>query len=223
MPTPPKNKFRQYLSYFITQNIEKTSSQWNPVLEINLANGRYRLDTKNATYSYEDRYQSFRTAFEAMKLHPNSLKEVLVLGFGLGSIPYLLEFSFEQSAHYTGVDIDTEVIRLARKYMEPILLQKTDLIAQDALDYVQNSQQKFDLIACDIFIDIHTPEKFFELSFLKALNRLMERNAYMVFSMLITSAEMKRKAEDFHQKNLVLVFNQVKVVDSPGNRLFICQ
>lgn len=223
LPNPPKNKFRYYLSYLITQNIEQTSSQWNPVLEINLANGRYRLDTQNATYSYEDRYKSFDTAFRAMQLPPNTLKEVLVLGFGLGSIPYLLEFSFDQSAQYTGVDIDTEVIRLARKYMEPSLLSKTELIAQDALEYVQNAQQKFDLIACDIFIDIHTPAKFFELSFLRALNRLMDQNAYMVFSMLIDSAATKKKAEDFHEQKLSLAFDHINVVDSSGNCLFICE
>lgn len=47
--------------------------------------------TAHAVYSYEDRYDNFVRAFKKAKLHDRKIDNVLILGFGLGSIPIILE------------------------------------------------------------------------------------------------------------------------------------
>lgn len=43
-----------WFSYLYPLLLAKTSSSYNPVLEVRLSRGRLRLDSGNSTYSYED-------------------------------------------------------------------------------------------------------------------------------------------------------------------------
>ena len=48
--------FKYWLSFLYDQTLTRSSSLYNPTLEVCLSRGRLRLNTKNATYSYEDLY-----------------------------------------------------------------------------------------------------------------------------------------------------------------------
>ena len=107
--------WKRFLSYLFEIHIESTSSEYNPHLYVSLQKGRYQLSTANAVYSFEDLYDNFSDAFKEIDLDRLNIQNVLILGFGLGSIPIILEQNFKKKYHYTGVEIDEEVLYLAKK------------------------------------------------------------------------------------------------------------
>ena len=109
-------KWKRLLSYLFEIHIESTSSDYNPHLYVSLQKGRYQLSTANAIYSFEDLYDNFSDAFKEIDLDQLNVQNVLILGFGLGSIPIILEQKFNKKYFYTGVEIDEEVLYLANKY-----------------------------------------------------------------------------------------------------------
>ena len=85
------SKITHWLSFVYDQPLAQTSSVYNPTLEVCLSRGRLRLNTKNATYSYEDLYDAFYQPFQYLKLKQLKLSKVLVLGGGLASVPVMLQ------------------------------------------------------------------------------------------------------------------------------------
>ena len=90
------NVFKKWWSYISEVHIESTSSEYNESLHVLLKNGRYQLCTPNAVYSYADKYDNFKDCFKQLNLNHKSLQNILLLGFGLGSIPYMLEKKFHK-------------------------------------------------------------------------------------------------------------------------------
>ena len=109
--------YKVAISHFWDVPVETTSSQFNPLLRVLLSRGRYQLTTRNAVYSFADLYDNFRVALAQVKWETWHGRKVLVLGLGLGSIPYMLEKHFWHSMEYTAVEIDEEVVYLANKYV----------------------------------------------------------------------------------------------------------
>ncbi|MBE9480460.1 MAG: hypothetical protein IMY69_02060, partial [Bacteroidetes bacterium] len=77
-------------SFFDDKTIEKTSSQINPYLEIKKEKGKYILNSKNVNYSYGGLHKAFQKIFRKINLKEEKIKNVLILGFGAGSIASIL-------------------------------------------------------------------------------------------------------------------------------------
>lgn len=211
---------KKMLSYFIDINLEKNSSSYNPVLQVSLSRGRYRLDTQNATYSFEEFYRNYFNAFDTLQLPSNSFQNVLVLGAGLGSIPLMLEKYFNQNAQYTLVEIDEKVIELAQKYLPKELSSKINFVCADAHDFVMKQKQvnKFDLIAHDVFIDDITDEKFREASFLQTLKaHLSPKQSFLLYNTL------QDKRTDAFWQTFQQVFPDAHMISIPGNDMLVGQ
>ena len=97
--------WKRWLSHLFVFHIESTSSEYNPHLYVSLRNGRYQLCTANAIYSFEDLYDNFADSFVQLELDKLPGKRVLILGFGLGSIPLILEKLGYTDFEFTGVEI----------------------------------------------------------------------------------------------------------------------
>ncbi|MEL7021873.1 MAG: hypothetical protein AAGK47_09700, partial [Bacteroidota bacterium] len=98
--------WKKWLSYLTEIHIESAPSEINPHLYVSLRRGRYQLCTANAIYSYEDLYSNFYKAFEQVNLHKIKGDRVLILGYGMGSIPYILEKKMNYDFNYTAIEID---------------------------------------------------------------------------------------------------------------------
>ena len=139
------------MSYFFEFHIESAPSEINPHLYVSLSRGRYQLSTANAIYSFEDLYDNFFDAFKQIDLDKYPIKNVLVLGLGLGSIPLMLEKNFGKKYNYTAVEIDESVIYLSSKYALPQLKSNIQMICADAFAFVMQTEQKFDLICIHFY------------------------------------------------------------------------
>ncbi len=210
-----------WLSYLTEISIERTSSEWNEYLDVDLYKGRYMLSTENAIYSFDDLYSNFSNAFKKLNLEQHQISKVLVLGLGLGSIPYLLENTFKQQYNYTVVEIDEEVIHLANKYSLSQLKSPIEFLATDAYSYIFQSTEQFGLICMDIFLDDVVPSKFEEARFLQALKQRLSPNGVLLYNRLALTSADKKNALDFFEQKFKAVFPDAEYWDVGGNYMLI--
>lgn len=181
------SRLKYLLSYLKEITIEQSTSDYNPLLLVTLKNGRYRLLAENAIYSYDDLYDNFKTALKAIHIKDRELKEVLILGLGLGSIPYMLEKTFKKECYITAIELDEEVVRLASKYTLKRLHHPFDIVCTDASIFIEITEEKYDLICIDIFKDDKIPDEFYTKGFLEHLKTILNENGIILFNHLGTT------------------------------------
>ena len=215
-----KSFWRRFLSYFGEIHIESSPSEHNPHLYVSLRRGRYQLCTAHAVYSYEDRYDNFVKAFKKLKLEKRNIENVLVLGFGLGSIPIILEKQ-GHDYHITAVEIDEEVLYLANKYALSEIKSNIEIICADAHAFVMQSQEKYDMICMDIFLDDTVPPIFEEEGFLQKIKEMLSKDGVLLYNRLAANKEDIEKTKAFYENNFLPVFEKGKYFDVGGNWMLI--
>ena len=211
--------WKKYLSYFFELHIESAPSEINPHLYVSLSRGRYQLSTANAIYSFADLYDNFTLTFQQIDL-PTTTKEVLILGFGLGSIPYMLEKKFDKAYQYTAVEIDENVLYLANKYTLPELSSPITMMPADAFAFVHYCHDRFDLICMDVFLDDRVPDNFETEYFLRQLSHLLNPDGILLFNKLAANKKDRVQAAQFLEL-FKSVFPNGTYLDVNGNWMLI--
>lgn len=185
-------------------------------LELHLSKGRLRLQVEDAIYSYDDLYHVFQKAFEQIDF-TNIGSKALILGYGLGSIPYILEKNFNRTFSYTGVEYDMTIISLAQKYAHPRLKSSVGLLHVDALVFMDRNRQPFDFICVDIFHGGLVPAFAKEDDFLAQLSNSLSQNGLLLFNY------MKGNQDDFDEfyQRFLAIFPKGKYLDLGSNYMLI--
>ena len=189
-------------------------------MHISYSQGRYQLSTQNAIYSFGDLYTNYFRAFKQIDLDKYAIKNVLILGFGLGSIPLMLENNFDKNYKYTGIEIDEEVIYLANKYVVDELKSFIEIICIDAFAFANSCQEKFDLICVDLFLDDVIPEIFQQQDFLRTINNLLSPKGILLYNRLAQTKKDKKASTTFFRKQFLSVFPKGNYIDVDGNWMF---
>ncbi len=185
-------------SYITDVLIDSVPSAFSGRLDLYLSKGRMQLCSPNAIYSYADKYDNFTDSFARLDL--SKVHDVLLLGFGLGSIPYMLERVFDKHFVYTGVEIDPAVISLASRYVLPDLSSPVHLVEADAAVFVQVDSSSYDLICIDLFLDTTIPGPFLDESFLAEAMSLLRKGGLLMFNHLYLTEADKTEAKDYYAK-----------------------
>jgi spermidine synthase len=75
---------------------------------------------------------------------------VLVLGLAAGSVAHALR-TLDPDARITGVELDAEVVRAARRHFGLGRLG-VEVVLGDALDFLRRDRRRFDLVVEDLFV-----------------------------------------------------------------------
>jgi len=212
--------WKRLLSYLFELHVESTSSEHNPHLYVSLKNGRYQLSTANAIYSYGDLYDNFSGAFQQLNLEQRAIKNVLILGFGLGSIPVILE-KMKLQYNYTAVEIDEEVVYLASKYVVPDLQSKLDIICADAFIFMALNKNKYDMIAVDLFLDDIIPDKFQQTDFLHYLQEALSPSGLLLYNRLNYTEADCEVNKVFYENMFKRVFDGGRYLEVKGNWMLV--
>lgn len=210
-------RWKRWLSFITPITLEQTSSPHNPELSVVLDRGRLQLLSGNAIYSWDDLYRNFLVAFEQIDIRAKNDQHVLLLGLGLGSIPFMLEKHFGRRFTYTAVEHDEAVAGLAQRYTLSRLESPVDVVIADAAVFVDLCEESFDLIAIDIFQDDLVPPAFETPAFLMACKRLLRPEGTLLFNRLSNHQEQKRQTEVYFQQVFKKAFPQARAIDSRGN------
>lgn len=182
--------------------------------------GQYQLTTDEAIYSYGLRYDNYFGAFTKVDLGALG-REALLLGLGLGSIPYMLEHAFKKDLRYTAVEIDEEIIYLASKYVLGQLSADVETVKADALHFVQAAEQQYDFIAMDIFVSDYIPAEFETRAFLNQLSTLLAPGGLLLFNRLYYYDKDKKKTEEYYRQIFSAVFPHATKLDINGNWILV--
>jgi len=212
--------WKKLLSYITEIEIEHSRSIYNDGLTVSLVKGEYQLTTAEAIYSYGLRYDNYYTAFKNIHLDKVG-KDVLLLGLGLGSIPYMLERSFDQSYNYTAVEIDEEIIHLASKYVLNSLDSEIYTQQADAINYIALNEVKFDMIAMDIFVSDYIPEVFETRDYLLQLKNTLSADGVVLFNRLYYYEKDKKKTKQYYEEIFLDVFPTGGMLDINGNWILV--
>ena len=213
--------WRKLYSYFRPVHLEQTSSLINTELDVVLSNGQYQLLTETAIYSYGILYDNFTKVFEHLPLDTMPIEEVLVLGLGLGSIPQMLEQKFRKRYYYTCIELDEEVIRLADKYVLSDLVSPMDVVGTDAMDFVFVTEQIFDMICVDVFVDSKTPSDFRHPAFISRITELLAPHGVVIYNCLGESQVDKNAAQDFYDAVFCPAFPRAELLPLATNVMLI--
>lgn len=211
-------KWKKWLSYLKPMTLETAASEQNPELTVALSRGRLQLLSGDAIYSWDDLYKNFLIAFDALKIDERNINNVLLLGMGLGSVPFMLEKVFKREYHYTAIEWDETVSELAFKYTLSRLESSIDLVTADAEVFVEVCEEQFDMVIIDIFEDELTPPQFCTADFLYACTDLLHPGGLLLFNRLHGENNAIRVVtERFFENTFKKVFPEGRYIDTKGN------
>lgn len=212
------NKFQKYWSYVSRIVVEQTSTQYNEKLIVAIQNGKYVLNAKNANYSFATLHRVFQQALKKVKL--NEKQRVLVLGCGAGSIPSIIYKEKGLTPTIDAVEIDKKVIELGNKYFQLNQYDKLNVVIDDALNFVNNTDKSYDLICVDVFDSINVPEQFLEQPFFEQLKKLLTTKGELLINFVAYNYETKQKVKEI-EKELSGIFPETKTFRLEDiNRIF---
>jgi len=121
----------------------------NTSLQIYLYRNQLQLTTPDAFYSDGHRYRPAVDAVNHLKSFLPTVKDVLVLGTGLGSMVQVLRHK-GFSPRFTLVEYDKTVLEWAIEFLAP-LRANLEPVCMDAQLYMGRNTHKYDLIFVDVF------------------------------------------------------------------------
>lgn len=211
-------RWKKWLSHLTPITLEQAASEQNPELTVALSRGRLQLLSGDAIYSWDDLYKNFLIAFDELNIDERPIQDVLLLGMGLGSVPYMLEKVFHRTYHFTAVEWDDTVAELAFKYTLSRMDSPVDLITADAEVFVQVCEQQFDMVIIDIFEDEITPPQFCTEDFLHDCRDLLRPGGLLLFNRLHgEDTAIRSVTERFFVQTFKRVFQDGWFVDTKGN------
>ncbi len=208
-------------SYFKEIHIESIDSELNPELYVCFSQGQYQLCVKDAIYSFGTKYDNYWDTFSKLDLSQFNGKDILILGFGLGSIPYMLEKTKGFSANFTCIEYDEEVLYLFNKYMASEIKSPLEFIISDAKIFMELNRKKFDLIAMDVFLEDVIPPQFLELDFIENLKKALTKNGLLIWNHLYHSENDRNKADTFFENKFLSVFESGSFIQTQGNKMIL--
>jgi len=205
------SKLTKVLSYLFPQRIDAAEGHGGAFLEVVVNNGKMMLNANHSNYSFGGLHLIFEQLFDQIAIGKYDIKKVLLLGLGAGSVVDLLVNKHALKCEIIGVELDPTVIDFAKKYFEIDKYKSLKIIQADAYEFVQNCDEKFDLIVVDLFVGDTVPEVFTSNSFIMNLRKLTHEKCCVAFNKMTDSTKHKEEL-----KSLSATFNQV----FPGWELF---
>jgi spermidine synthase len=113
------------------------------------------------------------------------LDRILVLGVGAGNIPMFLR-KYYSDAQIDVIDIDPQIIVLAKEYFNFLEDRRLHAYAQDGREFIENVQKPYDLIFLDAYTAAGIPKHLVSKEFLVTLKGALKPSGVVVANMWST-------------------------------------
>lgn len=203
--------------------IERIDTDLNPGLEVLQQGDLMILNSANANYSFGGLHSVFRKAFALIKIDKRNIDDVLVLGFGAGSVASILLEELKIDCSILGVEKDPEVIRIGRKYFNTDRYAKMEIVEADAAAFIETEKSRYDLIIIDVYVDIHVPESCETMEFLNAVESCLKPGGMALFNKMIYNRESGIQAKELERKFNTLAgeLRILKIRENVVNKVFV--
>ncbi len=120
------------------------------------------LVAEGVTQSLEIPEQHFGMTYHALMIPPFPVKTALILGYGNGTIPFLMEKIWPVACEFTGVDTKEPA-----PGFEPTLF-----FNREAWQFVEWGEKVYDYVCIDLFRGKHIPEFVFTEKFVEGVAKI---------------------------------------------------
>jgi spermidine synthase len=193
--------FAKLFSYFIPMNVFKTNSPISKSLEVTWNNGELVLDSKNTNYSYGSLQRILKKGLKYIGYERiKKFESILILGVAGGSVIKTLVDDVKFKGKITGVEIDAEIIEIAKKYFKLDEVKNLELHLEDAFEFVLRTKENYDLIIIDIFQDTIMPNFLFEDFFINRINLLLNQEGFILFNTMVINEKDRIRNVDYRKK-----------------------
>lgn len=213
-----------WLSYIFPVTAIRTTSPYSSEIRVNEERGQYKLLVNGSRQSGKYIHGLWSHALKSF--HINNaipIRNVLVLGVAGGTIIHILHELYP-NAEITGVDIDSVMIEIGKKYFRLTTIPSLTVINADAKNFVQDAYKKkvhYDMIVIDVCIGRNIPEFVTTDEFLREIKDIAGKYGIILINYL-RELEYQKKSEIF-AKTLKTVFPSVTDSEIALNRFFCCR
>ena len=152
-----------------------------------------------------------KVAFVALALVPEPSR-VLVVGVGGGTMPMFLR-SYYPSATIDAVDIDPDVVQVARDYFGFREDDRLKAHVDDGRAFIENAREPYDIIFLDAFGTRNVPPHLTTAEFMRAVRRAAKPDGVIVGNVWGRSAN---PLFDSMVRTYQEVFDELYMLDVPG-------
>jgi predicted O-methyltransferase YrrM len=133
--------------------------------------------------------------------------KILILGLAGGTLVKILTKMYP-NINITAVDVDPVMVDIGRKYFGLNTYKNLKIKIADALQYIANNNEKYDLVIIDIFQGDKTPVEFAEKEFIANVLSSVIKGGYVIINRLYFSKKLKEETNQYY-KNLTDWQNEV--------------
>ena len=204
-----------WLSYLLPITIYRKETSRGSLIEVREMWGERKLDMNGYPQSnrgYRRLWTKVLKRANALDLPPQATG--LILGLGGGDTVKILGSDYT----VTVVELEAEVVRVAREYFGIKSSPTRSILIQDAKDFVARNHTKYDLVIVDVYDGDGIPLFVRGQKFLKDICRASKPTGKVI----INYASHSFKERDFTQfeKKLKQIFPQVELIKIGGHTFY---
>ncbi len=162
-------------------------SEHTGTLHIVTRDGKKILESDNANYSFNSLHRIMRFVFNEVEIQEGD--DILLLWLWWGSVLKIVRKELKKENKIVAVDIDPVIIEIAQKEFNLDEYTNTEIVCQDAYDFVISEKRTYGLIIVDLWIDNKVPDKFFEAKFWHYILQILSLKWQVVFNMLMATTD----------------------------------
>jgi|SRR5690554_2449183 len=207
---------KKFLSY-IWPTTKRVESSVNGTLEVTWINGKKVVDTKNANYSYGSLQRILK--FGLSKTNVSSASNILILGLGAGSVVQTLREDFIFEGEITAIEYDEVMIAVAENEFNIICDDSLEIILGDAFLYVNQTNNEFEIVIIDLFIDKDVQEACYSIGFWKSITTIVKTGGYVIFNAGFNNTEVAKLDKIIEAFKLDFNFQKFEKVENTSTLL----
>ena len=172
------------------------------VVENEIGRFLHYADTYQAGYINTDFYKGnlpYINYFLVPYLMNSKIENILLIGLGSGRIVNQFETIFENLKTIDVVDLEENIVNIARDYFDFNPSEKFNFILQDGLTYLRNNKKKYDLIVVDVANNDGIDLRFLSKEYFASIKKSLKKNGIFVSNMC-ASPDFENKKNIFFKE-----------------------
>lgn len=156
------------------------------VVENEIGKFLHFADTYQAGFINTDFYKGnlpYINYFLIPYLINSKMKNILLVGMGSGKIINDLEFLFEDLNRIDVVDLESNIVRIAKDFFNFKESKKFNFILQDGITYLRKNKRKYDLIIVDVANNDGIDIRFLSNEYFELIKKSLKKSGIFVSNM----------------------------------------